>query len=206
MSHCTQIRKGNLYDSPLPSAGPYNAAIEKVCQDDESFTRQYSSFTTNQRPDNPQAITQSLEKVTNKPPSQPGLFGNMANMLRSVLGSPNTNDVKNANRELVSKPQSNQNQNQNQNQNMNATTENMQYSNIPQIDNNNYILHDQNWPSPQLEEDNLQTNVNTNALTGGVKRQIKKKKTKSLKKRRSVQRKYSYRKKSNHRKSASRKR
>ena len=122
MAHCSQTRKGNLYESQLPQSGPYNASVEKVCKDDESFSRQYSSFHSNVRPENPQAITRSLEQQQ-QGNSKPGLFGQL---LRTVLGTPNnTQQVAN-----------------NSNHNNGSTGNN----------NNDFVLQDQDWPNPQIEE------------------------------------------------------
>jgi len=171
MAYCSQTRKGNLYESQLPQSGPYNASIEKVCKDDESFSRQYSSFHSNVRPENPQAITRSLEQQQ-QGNSKPGLFGQL---LRTVLGTPNnTQQVAN-----------------NNNNNNGTSTGN----------NNDFVLQDQDWPNPQIEEGQQ------GSSTGGTRRPIKKKK--SIKKKRSVPRRVSHKKshkKSSHRKSYAKRR
>lgn len=170
MSNCTQTRRGNLYESKLPPSGTYNASVERVCQDEESFSKQYSSFTSNVRPDNPQAITRSLEQDTRK---EQGLLGNMANMLRSVLGGPSQSSQS-------APPQ--------------------QQSRITELDDNRNLptfnLHQQDWPTPQFEEDHPAALQNTTASTGGTR--TVKKQRRTHKKRKSSKRRVS---KKNQRKS-----
>jgi hypothetical protein len=85
MSNCSQQRKGNIFAPSLPDQGPYTGSVERVCRDDnensQSYSRQYNTFVSNTKPENPQGIAKVLETRA----SNGGIFSNVANVFKSVL-------------------------------------------------------------------------------------------------------------------------
>lgn len=175
MSNCSQQRKGNIFSSSLPDKGPYTGSVERVCQDDSgnanSYSRQYSSYVSNARPENPQAIAQALESRT---PSSGGIFGNLGNVFKSVLGGPRQN-IPNA-----SHPS-----------NTNAPNPNAPNPNASHPSAATFNIKEQDWPTPELEDDSHddgdEGGTHRSSSSGGtrLRRPPQKKRSRSVKKRRS---------------------
>lgn len=127
MSHCTQQKQGNIFNSTLPDHGPYSGSVEKVCKDDDggrsSYSRQYSSYSSNVKPENPQEVARALE---NQGASKPGILGNI---FKSVFGKSSSSSV------------SSQSQSQ-----LPSSSSSLQ-------SHPKYNIQEQNWPTPNIEVD-----------------------------------------------------
>jgi len=171
MSHCSSQRLGNLFDSKLPDSGPYTASIERTCRDKDgtSFSKQYSSYMSSVKPENPRAVTESLESKT---PSNQGIFGNMANVLKNVFGQPQYR------KEPLKGKTETQRLPDHEVANVNEPQEGHLF---PHGNNFEYTIDNEEWPTPRIQE-----------MEGGKpkrkerSKQSRTKKSKSTKRKRSI--------------------
>lgn len=137
MSRCTQQKKGNIFHGSLPDRGPYSGSVDKVCQENrdnsntQAYSRHYSSFSSNVKPNNPQQIAHALESQVNRPSQQQqGILSNVGNIFKSVFApTPRRSTVAETSPSSPSSPSSSS------------------YNNHP-----SYNIQEQDWPTPKIEE------------------------------------------------------
>lgn len=77
MSHCSLQKKGNLFQQDLPERGPYTGSVDKVCKDQNTYQRQYASYTSTMPPEDPEAVKRSLANTADNSFSMMGLLKNV---------------------------------------------------------------------------------------------------------------------------------
>lgn len=167
---CSQTKKGNLFSNSSKDGPPYSGAVEKVCKDDNNYSRQYTSYSTSAKPNEDEriSIAKSLEQSLDKPT---GLLSNVANAFKNVFGGP------------VHQRRTLGNSNNNNNSNN---------SNNNKEESREIVLQDQDWPTPAFEDDDEDGDGDGdgdgNAETsGGTRRKKKASSSGSGKKRKSKQ-------------------
>lgn len=139
MSHCVQKKRGNIFDDKDQQHPPYTGEVERICTDatqDGSaigYSRQYSSFMSNTKPEDPNAIRQSLLKDNS---SNTSILGNVANVIRNVFAPPRRLAV-DTDRHAVDTGRY-----------VVDTDRHAADANEPP-----FVLQEQEWPTPRIEDD-----------------------------------------------------
>jgi len=139
---CSQRRRGNLFDrgpAEILERGPYVGSVERECtaEDGSTYEKHYASFASNIKPSDPNAVARSLERSVDQSGNGNGIFNDVANMIKNVFG---VREQKSSER-LESIPSAKIESPQSQRQQHRQQQQSAQFQ-----------LHDQQWPSPQIEE------------------------------------------------------
>lgn len=210
MSRCTKHKSGNIFESNLPDRGPYEGSVEKICHDEEgqSYSKQFSSYSSNVKPTDPRAVARSLEQSSS---NDRGILGNMANVFKTVFGAPamtpahrsrqklqNLSSVSNVNNRENYGNYANNGENGNNGDNgdngNNGNNENYRSNGNFGNDGNNqasrqlFDLQDQHWPEPKIDDGDDIVEDHHDKRKKGVKTTSTKprKTTKSIKRKKSI--------------------
>lgn len=126
MANCSQKVSGNIFDNNSLQSGPYTGSVEKRCTGpDGSFSDKYVSFSSTQRPQNPEELQRTLRSAVEDNKNNTGVWG----LLKNVFGSSSAQTMHAA---VKDQPQ------------YEPATQNTESTQLPQIS----IAREQ-WPEPK---------------------------------------------------------
>ena len=167
MATCSKTKKGNLFEKSFRgNDDPLSGSIDKVCKDEDSYRRQYVSYTNSSPPKeiNRQSLARSLEESVDRPQSASnGLFDGVASLFKNVLGAPasrrsssrlgSTSLLRNS---IPSKPiDSSSNDDVKGDVRRDARRDVRGEARTQQRKTSTKDLDDELWPVPKFEEDDL---------------------------------------------------